>query len=561
MMIKNAAFIKRPFLIGLSFLILFLFQTNLSYAGATSNREYEHVVAHGGGACFGFETTNSVEAVNQAIQNGYQWIELDLDISADKKVIMIHDWDRTASYYYGESFDKKLTLSQFLNLSVHGKFEVLTFDKLVSVLDQHPQITIITDTKGNNLDLLGLIAKQYPDYLDRLIPQIYLPEELEAVRDLGYQDVILTLYKLPEVNADELSEYVLKNHILAVTMPDYMADRKLCRQLSDRNVAVYVHPVGTMEDALRFLEEGAVGIYSGTILPEELEGFEKEYYLTAETGKTAVKLTDQTLHSLNELKLHGLKPGETAELYVDDILLPFNRRGEEDITAGKHQLTVRVNSAKGLKNGELEYLIWRDADGIRVLHKKLGYRIDEIQEEKDFSTVMETLNIPQDIVSILKHSFVAAKGSDHYYNNGESGKYKNEKEILLPRTTFSGKLLLPLSTTAVELGTASVTMDKGRDIVITKGKEKIRACIGSYMIRSGFRVTKIKTPIELYLNKAMADGEIYKYLTGREYLEDGETIVILPDGVQLDRSRRNEILKSARSLFEDEAVEAGSQMR
>lgn len=540
---------KTAVFITVIFLLTFLFETNLSFAEKQQSKNYEKVVAHGGGAYQGYDTTNSVEAVNQAVQNGYRLIELDMEISDDQKIIMLHDWDRTTNHYLGTSFDRKITQDQFLQFSVHGLLEVLTFDKLTSILDRNPQIKIITDTKGDNFALLQLIADDYPAYQDRMIPQIYQYEEYEAVKALGYRNIILTLYAQTTVDSGRAARFFRDNDLYAVAMPDYMAEKGLCRDLANQGVPVYVHPVNTMEKAQYFFGQGACGVYSGSILPEELDGFEKDYYLTfADHGKP-VKLTDQTVQNLKECKLTGLRPGDKVKFLIDGNLLESSQFGLPKLEEGKHALTIEVRDIKENKKGSLEYWLWKGKDGLRIVHKKYGYRLDEIKKANDFDTVMETNGVSEDVIDLLKRSLIASAGVNTYYNNGVPGEYMNGKEKLSVQKSSAGKLLLPLGVTAMELKAESVTMDKGRDVVITVNQEKYRSCIGSYMIRNGFRVTRIRTPITLYLNKAMADGEIYQYLTGRDYLEADDLIVILPEHAGVSKEMESQLLAAAHKLY------------
>ena len=70
-------------------------------------------------------------------------------------------------------------------------------EKLAEILQQHPQVHIITDTKESNVEILTFIQKKYPQVVKQIIPQIYQYDEWEAVNKLGYQQIILTLYKMP----------------------------------------------------------------------------------------------------------------------------------------------------------------------------------------------------------------------------------------------------------------------------------------------------------------------------------------------------------------------------
>lgn len=50
------------------------------------------LIAHGAGQIDGKKYTNSLEALELAVKNGYKFIELDLLITKDKRIIAAHDW-------------------------------------------------------------------------------------------------------------------------------------------------------------------------------------------------------------------------------------------------------------------------------------------------------------------------------------------------------------------------------------------------------------------------------------------------------------------------------------
>jgi len=99
------------------------------------------------------------------------------------------------------------------------------------------------------------------------------------------------------------------------------------------------------------------------------------------------------------------------------------------------------------------------------------------------------------------------------------------------------------------LGADSVTMSKGKDFTIIYNKEKSMIMANSNIIRRGFRLTRLKTPVVLYLNKAMAGGEFYRCITGRNYLERDGKIIILPSGAEPDNDMEMQLLEAAGKLF------------
>lgn len=509
----------------------------------------EKIVAHGGGSYHGYETSNSVEAVTQSIARGCSLIELDMELTLDGRIVMIHDWDRTTMNYYGRTFSQKLTKRQFDKLSVYGQLEVLDMDKLAVILKKNQDVRIITDTKGDNLELLTVLKKGYPDLTDRFIPQIYAYGQLEGVRELGFKDIILTLYAMADPDMGQIAGFAREHSVYAVTMPDYMADKGYCRILSAKGLNVYVHPVSDYETALDYMKQGAYGVYSGALLPEEFEGLEKDHHLaeTAADG-SLVKLTDARFDSWREVKLLGLKPGETALYFIDQSRRCAGETDFSDLKPGKHKLEISIRKGSETE-GSLIYFLMKDENGLRIVHWKYEYRLDAVRQKADFAAIMQNAGISEEAREILEHSLIAKEGEASYYQNGAPETFMNGDELITPRAGSYGKLLLPLSETMKELGADSVSMSAGKDIVITYGGETIRIMAGSGIVRRGFMITRLNSPVVLYLNRAMVGGEFYQNITKRNYIEDNGMIIILPEGACPDSEMARRLLDAAAGLF------------
>jgi len=510
--------------------------------------EYETVIAHGGGAYMGLETTNSLEALNNAVKSGYKVIELDMEISSDRKIIMLHDWDRTAEYYYGTGFDHKISAGKFLKLSVYGKLEVLTFDKLAKIMETQKDFKIVTDTKGDNIELLTIISEEYPDLVDRIIPQIYDYDQWEKVKDLGFRDIIFTLYAMPDIDVTRIASFNKEHEIYAVTMPDYMAEKGYCSQLSQLGIPVYVHPVSGYEDALKFMKMGACGVYTGTLLPEEFQGIEKDYYLTVLNKSSEIKLTDEKVEDLWQPCLHGVKAGDTTVYSVDGNVLYLGQQIPASLKEGKHNLRIQIMN-NGQVLGSLDYFLWMNNGQLRILHKKYEYRLDSVIKPKGFDDVMVSGSVPDNISEILRNSLIAKKEEYIFFVNGTPWNYLNGKDFLPVQEGSFGKLLLPLEATMKQLGASSVSMSKTKDISIAYQNDTYFIMANSSILRKGFQSARIGTPVLLYLNKAMAGGELYQQITGRNFIQLDDILIILPEGISKNNINQKQIIQSAGLLF------------
>lgn len=521
---------------------------NFVFAMEEPVESIQTVVAHGGGMYREFETSNSVEALINSIENGVQLIELDLSLSRDGKIIMLHDWDRTVEHYLGDRFDKKLYQSQFEGMNIFGILEPLTFDKLTKILTQYPQVKIITDTKEDTLAILEEISKQYPDYQNRMIPQIYAYDELEPVKEMGYEDIIFTAYLQAKPNAKDLISFAQKNNLYGVTMPDYEAKKGLCKAVSSAGIPVFVHPINTFEEAKMFMDMGATGVYSGTLLPEEFTGFEKDYYLTKEDAKgKATKLTDGTFTVKNldklletpKLELYGLSNGDQTKISVDD---------KEKI------LTLTVFTKAGVEKGKLTYNFFSSGKQVRIVHPSLKYRLEAEQAPKNFKDTLEEKDIygestPEEVSSILENAFIAKSGEHIYYSDGDGFIYKNGEEFFPVGGGINTPFRLPLADTMLHMGADSVYMTASKQVFILYGEGEYIAIANSYYLRDRYRLIKLKSPMSLYLRKSIVQPDFIQAITGRSFIKNQGLLIILPEKTTVSKDLEKQLISFAKKLF------------
>jgi len=146
------------------------------------------LIAHAGGGMPGAIYTNSMPAMELAAAHHFRMIELDL-------------WRTRKGIAIGHN-------SQHLSS--------MTFDQLLDFLRRHPEVSIVTDFKTDNVLGLQRISQLAGPMRSRFIPQIYSLDELAPARAMGFPPPILTAYRLlglgwlPRVNSAD---------IRAVTLP------------------------------------------------------------------------------------------------------------------------------------------------------------------------------------------------------------------------------------------------------------------------------------------------------------------------------------------------------
>ena len=225
---------------------------------------HPQLIAHGGGAVYGYRLTNSLEALNHSYDEGFRFIEVDLNETSDGRIALIHDWIGTAKRLLGEEGVR--TAAELHSAETMAGLTFLTLNDLLIWLDEHPDCTIVTDIKqDNNCQLLQQLANESGDQIGRFIPQAYTFEEYDQIKKLGYDQVILTLYRIT-ATPEELLDFEEDKDPWAITIPEEQLGQYL-PALTGKGIATYAHSVNTVDTLDQWHEMGLTGIYTDYFLP------------------------------------------------------------------------------------------------------------------------------------------------------------------------------------------------------------------------------------------------------------------------------------------------------
>jgi hypothetical protein len=226
-------------------------------------------IAHAGGGINGTTYTNSYEALNDNMEKGFLYFELDFIFTSDDKLVCLLDWEYNFEKLFGFKTSEKLTLKEFEQLvNDRSKFTLCTLDGLALWMKENPSAYIVTDMKESNVKALSLIYNALPDAHKRVIPQIYQPQNFDVVKRIGFDRIIWTLYRFGG-NAESVLFWITTfQGPVAITMPRERAESTLPADLKLMNVSSYVHTINDPQEAERFITKfGITEIYTDFLLP------------------------------------------------------------------------------------------------------------------------------------------------------------------------------------------------------------------------------------------------------------------------------------------------------
>ena len=240
------------------------------------------VIAHGMGAMEGIATLNCLEGFQQQYERGVRVFEADLRLTSDMEVVLRHDW--RAGWQAGISETQIPSLTAFLNRPILEQYTPLSFRDLLLLMEEYPDICIITDSKFTDAEIVTLQFKAMLadakemglSYLfDRMIIQVYSQLMYKVVDNLHhFPHYIYTLYAegfgRTEDAFREIAAFCGENGILGVTMWDYWWDESYLPIAQEHGVQVFAHTVNDPQEALALLESGVSAVYTDTLAPGNL---------------------------------------------------------------------------------------------------------------------------------------------------------------------------------------------------------------------------------------------------------------------------------------------------
>lgn len=275
---------KTQFSYKVLFYILVIFLV-ISYI-AVAKRNYigeierEQIVAHAMGEVDNISYTNSLEAFEYNYNNGIRIFEVDLVMTSDNHLVLRHYWNEKE--LNKNNFSKKLTLKEFNDSKILGKYTPIDLEKLLVLLETNKDVYFILDIKETDREVVKRcfeyisekLKSENIEIVNRLIPQVLNPEMYYDAKKII--DFPLIYYGLYTTNVKEEEEriinFVEKEKIFAVSMWDYSYNDKFAKRLKDLGAKIYIHTINSKEDAIKFLEKGVDGIYTDIIKKEQLKG-------------------------------------------------------------------------------------------------------------------------------------------------------------------------------------------------------------------------------------------------------------------------------------------------
>ena len=224
--------------------------------------------------------TNSREALANCYEKGNRISEFDFMLTCDEQVVCAHDdeeddgMDLWAYNVKNAGFaGNPPSLESFINAKFGDSLSTMSLDDLAYFMKQHPDFYVVTDVKDDNEKICTLIREKYPELTNNFIIQIYHPDEYKAIKDIGFNYIIYTLYRAgeDELSADALTEFVNSSRLCGVTFWAVFPNQRTesFEALKECGVPLFVHTINDPKEMRSFIDLGISGIYTDVVNKEE----------------------------------------------------------------------------------------------------------------------------------------------------------------------------------------------------------------------------------------------------------------------------------------------------
>jgi len=245
----------------------------------------EHkLIAHALGDIDNFTYTNSYEALEESIKEGYKLIEADIILTSDNQLVLRHDWGVGSYLHLNQNYSENgsgfyiPTLEEFKNSPIHNQYTPMTFVDLLNYMKTHKDFYVVTDTKyltpEEYLPEFELIVKEInkvdPRLLERFIIQFYNQEMYYNLsQNFPFKEYLFNIYAV-DITNEEIIRFMTNNQLKYLTLYEGRITQQFIDELTNQGIFTLTCTINDLIKVSDYLYIGLNGIYTDTVLMEEI---------------------------------------------------------------------------------------------------------------------------------------------------------------------------------------------------------------------------------------------------------------------------------------------------
>ena len=219
---------------------------------------------------------NTKEAFLNAINQGYKYLETDLSLTSDGKVVCSHGWTKSACKATGMTYKssfKNMTRAMFLKQKVNG-CTTLDARGLYKLLKKYPDVYIELDLKASDWKTAKKIMKQFikdckkdASVLDRCLVQVGTYKtyrEINKLYKFKYYQMI-TLKGKTVAQFEKVAKFCKKNKIGAIALNKSDCTKKNIALFKKYGMYILAYSTDSKSKAKKLFDLGVDTICTGKL--------------------------------------------------------------------------------------------------------------------------------------------------------------------------------------------------------------------------------------------------------------------------------------------------------
>jgi glycerophosphoryl diester phosphodiesterase len=210
------------------------------------------LVAHRGASFY--EPENTLRAVKRAIELGADMVEVDVRLSKDGFVVVIHDEtvDRTTD---GTGYVEKKSLKELKNLDAGLGEKIPTLDEVIETVKGKVKLVIELKKQGFEDKVIEILRQK--DFVEDAILTSFFHKAVKKVKELNSRIKTGIIFRCSPVDVTDLA---LKSKA-DILFPEYKyVNSEMVDEIHRKGLEVYVWTIDNLEEAKAFVKMGVNGI-------------------------------------------------------------------------------------------------------------------------------------------------------------------------------------------------------------------------------------------------------------------------------------------------------------
>lgn len=234
--------------------------------------ENTRLIYHACGGIDGLDYTNSKEALENLLEQGQYFVEVDFMYTSDGTLVCMHNWKDQCN------LEDALSLQEFRSKKIYGKYTTMTAADLVQYMEDYPDLHIIIDTKEEDqvavVKTLVNLSESRKNVTERFIIQLYEPgvkNKIQQIYPFDDCNFLFTTYKFGYCFPNKIMKICYDENITVVTAPYGVWDEEIRQLFISKGFVLYEHTVNRPDFANDSLSKGVQGLYTDFLEPDDLK--------------------------------------------------------------------------------------------------------------------------------------------------------------------------------------------------------------------------------------------------------------------------------------------------